>query len=258
LKKKCPKILQIFSIETDFQALASITTAQENVMASTSLGHAYKQEENKVKITDEHMAAISVFLHDRKVKLAQKLQEINEDEQGLQFLLNHILNAYPAPATSVSVANAEKNTAKESNDQNRTQAKGGSGSTTTTPTNNVFNLRNTQIIKNYRINVGGDVGNVLCEYEGEVDNQGLPHGHGTLLATNFETSKELKGAKYIGEFVGGKVEGTGTLFYPNGSKLYEGECKGDKRHGKGILYNEDGSIWHDGMFENGEPSHPKY
>jgi hypothetical protein len=44
--------------------------------------------------------------------------------------------------------------------------------------------------------------------------------------------KKYKEAAYYGEYVGGKREGKGIMFYHNGQR-YDGEWKADQRHGYG-------------------------
>ncbi len=59
------------------------------------------------------------------------------------------------------------------------------------------------------------------------------------------------GARYHGEFKGGKLHGQGVLYYPDGSK-YVGNWRNQMQQGKGRLSYPDGSsyfgMWHQGQF----------
>ena len=57
--------------------------------------------------------------------------------------------------------------------------------------------------------------------------------------------------KYEGDIVGGKAEGYGKFFFPNG-EYYIGQYKDDRMHGKGILYDSDGSIIYEGDYAYGK------
>ena len=63
------------------------------------------------------------------------------------------------------------------------------------------------------------------------------------------------GSKYEGQFVSGKINGTGTWYYPNNDK-YVGSFKDNLPNGRGILYKADGSQvkgnWVSGEYK-GEP-----
>ena len=65
--------------------------------------------------------------------------------------------------------------------------------------------------------------------------------------------KDIKSNKnsiyYEGDFVNGKKEGKGKLFYDNG-EYYIGDFLNDKRNGKGIIYHKDDSFKYIGDFEN--------
>lgn len=69
------------------------------------------------------------------------------------------------------------------------------------------------------------------EYNGQVKNENIPHGKGTLTWSD--------GKKYFGDFKEGKRDGKGTTRYPNGNK-YVGDYKEDKRTGKGTFTWPDG------------------
>lgn len=57
-------------------------------------------------------------------------------------------------------------------------------------------------------------------------------GEGTLIRPD--------GFKYMGHWKGGKADGFGTAYMPEGDKAYEGEWKGNNYHGKGTEYLIDG------------------
>ena len=75
------------------------------------------------------------------------------------------------------------------------------------------------------------------KYEGEIEN-GEPHGNGIWT--------QCDGATYVGQFVNGLREGTGTFTWVDrGDELesvYEGEYKNNRRHGKGMKTYGNGSI----------------
>ena len=52
-----------------------------------------------------------------------------------------------------------------------------------------------------------------------------------------------------GNFVNGKLEGTGKFIWPNGN-YYIGQFKNGKKNGKGIIYSKDGNILYEGDFSN--------
>lgn len=61
----------------------------------------------------------------------------------------------------------------------------------------------------------------------------------------------VDGARYHGEFKGGKLHGQGVLYYPDGSK-YVGNWRNQLQQGKGRLTQSDGSVyfgmWNEGQF----------
>eukprot|EP01017_Pseudomicrothorax_dubius_P022531 TRINITY_DN24394_c0_g1_i1.p1 TRINITY_DN24394_c0_g1~~TRINITY_DN24394_c0_g1_i1.p1 ORF type:complete len:157 (+),score=43.88 TRINITY_DN24394_c0_g1_i1:284-754(+) len=66
-------------------------------------------------------------------------------------------------------------------------------------------------------------------YIGEKVND-LRHGKGKLFYVN--------GGVYDGEWLEGKMDGFGTLFFPSGAIAYQGEFREDKFEGQGVLNNE--------------------
>lgn len=64
-------------------------------------------------------------------------------------------------------------------------------------------------------------------YEGEIDDQGLPHGKGIKY--------DLDGMYYDGEWYHGKKNGHGIRYNEDGSINYEGNWVNDEMHGQGIL-----------------------
>jgi len=90
--------------------------------------------------------------------------------------------------------------------------------------------------------------NLLEKYEGETDEEGLPHGKGIKYY--------LEGGRYEGEWSHGKRDGFGIEYVSDGTKRYEGTWKNDERCGYGVLidyYN----IRYEGFFEN-RPPHDQY
>ncbi len=85
-------------------------------------------------------------------------------------------------------------------------------------------------------------------YTGALVNK-MMNGTGELIIT----SGELKGQKYVGNFVDDIYEGEGTYTYPNGN-YYVGEFKNDKFDGYGIYYylsgEEEGDIY-EGYYKEG-------
>lgn len=81
-------------------------------------------------------------------------------------------------------------------------------------------------------------------YEGEIHpDENLYHGHGTLEITN-------SNIKYIGEFVFGKFNGKGQLFFSNGD-YYNGEFLDNLYHGSGVYKSVDGENY-EGDYKFGE------
>lgn len=111
------------------------------------------------------------------------------------------------------------------------------------------------------------------QWDGALDDQGKPHGTGTMLYVpsgddeeeesrdTFEGSFEhgmksgkgvytfASGAKYEGEYAEDKKAGYGVFTYPDGSK-YEGQWANDKRNGHGKYTYSNGDVY-DGGFSNG-------
>lgn len=57
------------------------------------------------------------------------------------------------------------------------------------------------------------------------------------------------GAKYVGEFRGGKIQGIGTLYFTNGN-VYSGEWDGQMRHGRGKMTQKNGTIYEGAFARN--------
>ena len=57
---------------------------------------------------------------------------------------------------------------------------------------------------------------------------------------------------YEGEFKDDKFNGIGKYFYDKGD-TYEGDFLNGEFHGQGKYVFEDGSLFHDGLWENGNP-----
>lgn len=132
---------------------------------------------------------------------------------------------------------------------------------------------------------------VAGHYDGEIDLQGLRHGHGTYIYpnTHFEYEGQwTRGAKhghgvlrmsdgssiegncfvdgeieglgkriwqsgqiYTGNFHLGEMDGQGTLQGADGS-VFEGEWRKNKRHGQGTLRFADGSVYEGGFQDHGQ------
>ena len=69
-------------------------------------------------------------------------------------------------------------------------------------------------------------------YEGEVNDDGQPHGLGILMLPD-------DGTRYVGEFVKGVAHGQGVVTVTDGSR-YEGEYVNGQPHGQGVLVMPDG------------------
>ena len=80
------------------------------------------------------------------------------------------------------------------------------------------------------------------DYEGDVDENGKPHGRGKGMFSSNNV--------YEGEWKNGLRHGKGTDESDNGSS-YDGQWKHDKRNGKGITIttHTDGSVEYDGEFK---------
>ena len=81
----------------------------------------------------------------------------------------------------------------------------------------------------------------LGKYQGELDDNELPHGAGTFYFLN--------GEKYEGTWEHGKFHGIGRYYWPNNTKYY-GEFYKDQIHGYGVCYYLDGGIYQ-GYWKNG-------
>ena len=79
-------------------------------------------------------------------------------------------------------------------------------------------------------------------YEGQLDEDGRPHGMGTVLYAEGDPGER---ARYQGEFEHGKRHGRGSLLWRNGSR-YDGGFAEDKLAGQGAL------IWAIGLVYRGE------
>lgn len=71
-------------------------------------------------------------------------------------------------------------------------------------------------------------------------------------ASDIVTVVDKNGSKYIGQMKNGKKHGKGTLYRPDGSKIYEGDWIDGKVNGKGTMFNSDGSILYDGDWVDGK------
>lgn len=86
-------------------------------------------------------------------------------------------------------------------------------------------------------------------YEGETDEEGLPHGKGTKY--------HLDGSRYEGEWNHGKKDGFGIEYTTDGTKRYEGGWKNNNRCGYGVLFDIYTNIRYEGFFED-RSSHDQY
>ena len=66
----------------------------------------------------------------------------------------------------------------------------------------------------------------------------------------FGTINYPEGAKYVGEFGNGQLNGKGTYTHSDGRK-YVGEYRGNLAHGQGAVYGANGSIINQGIWEHG-------
>ena len=78
-------------------------------------------------------------------------------------------------------------------------------------------------------------------YSGEVDEDGKPHGKGTLT---FD-----EGGYYAGEFKHGKAHGQGTTHYPE-FFTYVGEHRDGRGHGLGVYENHSTGETYEGFVVN--------
>lgn len=94
-------------------------------------------------------------------------------------------------------------------------------------------------------------------YDGDENEQGLPHGWGKMIYPSGEIYEGswidgqkhgigkyqfVNGDEYSGDFVFGKLEGQGKYVEATGA-LYDGEWKEDMMHGKGIYIYSDGNCY---------------
>ena len=79
------------------------------------------------------------------------------------------------------------------------------------------------------------------KYEGQVDEDGKPHGIGTY--------KWSDGEKITGEWKDDEIDGLAMYTWPNGSK-FVGEYKDSERNGLGVLMAPDGRV-EGGVWVNG-------
>eukprot|EP01060_Flectonema_neradi_P007254 TRINITY_DN15030_c0_g1_i1.p1 TRINITY_DN15030_c0_g1~~TRINITY_DN15030_c0_g1_i1.p1 ORF type:complete len:218 (+),score=46.01 TRINITY_DN15030_c0_g1_i1:41-655(+) len=77
------------------------------------------------------------------------------------------------------------------------------------------------------------------EYDGPLDSDNKPHGHGTLV---------YKNGTYTGDFKHGSFHGEGDLTLKNGHR-YVGSFREGKQHGQGTMHREGTII--KGAFKNG-------
>jgi len=70
------------------------------------------------------------------------------------------------------------------------------------------------------------------------------------VMTGDGTWQNASGVKYEGHFVDGEFHGTGTAWYPDGSR-YEGDWQAGRRHGEGRWRSADGTVY-TGRFEQDE------
>lgn len=82
-------------------------------------------------------------------------------------------------------------------------------------------------------------------YEGDVDDDGRPHGWGTMYRDDDSINRE-------GEWRSGEPHGWGREYYRNDNPSYEGESRNGERHGLGRRYNRDGCIRYEGQWLDGE------
>ena len=79
-----------------------------------------------------------------------------------------------------------------------------------------------------------------------------PNGKGTLYEERKVRIKKKMQIKYCGDFVEGKFEGNGILYYNyNDKTYYEGEFKNNKRHGNGKYYLKN-ILKYEGEFKDDE------
>jgi len=94
-----------------------------------------------------------------------------------------------------------------------------------------LNRKNKEAIKRLLVYYGS----YIDFYEGDRDENDLPHGRGTI-------KYHQTGEKYDGNFLHGVRSGYGELYDANGRKVYDGMWLNDRFNGNGTLYAEGGSI----------------
>lgn len=81
-------------------------------------------------------------------------------------------------------------------------------------------------------------------YEGEIDEEGRPHGKGTKYY--------LDGMRYEGQWKHGQKDGFGIRYCEDGTKNYEGTWKNDQIYGCGVLMDYR-NVRYEGFFEEKPP-----
>ena len=104
-------------------------------------------------------------------------------------------------------------------------------------------------------------------YEGELDDNGEPHGRGKmmhldgtyegefqhgLIISNKGTYKWSDGSSYKGEWKNNEMHGKGIQKWSDGSVQYDGEWKDNLWHGKGTYKWPDGTVEYDGEWKDNE------
>jgi hypothetical protein len=72
------------------------------------------------------------------------------------------------------------------------------------------------------------------KYIGEINSEGLRHGHGKCVALCPDSEEVL--STYIGFWVNGRRSGQGTVMFARGH-IYQGEWLDDEQHGDGVYYS---------------------
>mmetsp|Transcript_19379 Transcript_19379/g.33030 ORF Transcript_19379/g.33030 Transcript_19379/m.33030 type:complete len:268 (+) Transcript_19379:48-851(+) len=103
-------------------------------------------------------------------------------------------------------------------------------------------------------------------YEGELADNGEPHGRGRWTYSNGFYEGEWKnglrhgegmykwtdGSSYSGQWKDDKKHGVGVKKWPDGSS-YDGEWRENKKHGKGTKRHANGDVWYTGDYRDGRP-----
>ena len=63
------------------------------------------------------------------------------------------------------------------------------------------------------------------------------------------------GKSYEGNWINGKIEGYGEMYFPEG-KTYKGPFKDGQPHGKGKMFWKDGRVW-EGEWDQGRDPPPE-